>query len=86
MKLSIKHILPHTYLSFTKEDFIKEDFIKEDFIFILDLVTSKTLYSCDVDVIGIIAAIEECISKPEVILIVVKIVDARNIDVIGILE
>nr|DAR89815.1 MAG TPA: hypothetical protein [Caudoviricetes sp.] len=81
MKLSIKHILPHTYLSFTKEDFIKEDFI-----FILDLVTSKTLYSCDVDVIGIIAAIEECISKPEVILIVVKIADARNIDVIGILE
>lgn len=81
MKLSIKHTLPHTYLSFTKEDFNTEDFV-----YVLDLLTSKTLYSCDVDVIGIIAAIEECISKPEVILIVVKIADARNIDVIGILE
>lgn len=79
MKLSINHILSHTYLSFTKEDFDKEDFI-----FILDLVTSKSLYTCEVNVIDIIGAIKECISNPEVILIVVKVTDARNIEVIGI--
>lgn len=79
MNLSIKPILPHTYLSFTKEDFNTEDFI-----YVLDLVTSKSLYTCEVNVIDIIGAIKECISKPEVILIVVKVTDARNIEVIGI--
>lgn len=79
MKLSIKHILPHTYLSFTKEDFNTEDFV-----YVLDLVTSKSFYTCEVNVIDVIGAIKECISNPEVILIVVKVTDARNIEVIGI--
>lgn len=79
MKLSIKHILPHTYLSFTKEDFNTEDFI-----YVLDLLTSKSLYTYEVNVLDIIGAIKECISNPEVILIVVKVTDARNIEVIGI--
>lgn len=79
MKLSIKHILPHTYLSFTKEDFNAEDFV-----YVLDLLTSKSLYTCEVNIIDVIGAIKECISKPEVILIVVKVTDARNIEVIGI--
>lgn len=79
MKLSIKHILPHTYLSFTKEDFNTEDFV-----YVLDLLTSKSLYTYEVNVIDVIEAIKECISNPEVILIVVKVTDARNIEVIGI--
>lgn len=79
MNLSIKHILPHTYLSFTKEDFNTEDFV-----YVLDLVISKSLYTCEVNVIDVIGAIKECISKPEVILIVVKVTDVRNIEVIGI--
>ena len=79
MNLSIKHILPHTYLYFTKEDFNTEDFV-----YVLDLVISKSLYTCEVNVIDVIGAIKECISKPEVILIVVKVTDVRNIEVIGI--
>ena len=79
MKLSIKHILPHTYLSFTKEDFNTEDFV-----YVLDLLTSKSLYTYEVNVTDVIGAIKECISNPEVILIVVKVTDAKNIEVIGI--
>lgn len=80
MKLSINHILPYTYLTFTIEDFIKEDFI-----FILSLVVGKS-YTDSLDINGIIKAIEECISKPEVILIIVRVANTKNVDVIGIVE
>lgn len=80
MKLSINHILPYTYLSFTKDDFIKEDFI-----FILKTVIGKS-YIDNPDIDGIVEAVKECISKPEVILILVRIANTRNIDVIGIID